>query len=253
MAKTTTREEIEKFVKESLVPANNTRVECADGRYTPEQSQGAIRAFGGDFGFVLAFAGALKSEGTFIDPDEIVERYYRAVRQFRGEGTKLYYHTDEEHHVKGEKGCGHAAQASNPNNKNEYGVSSDEARELYDKFEKHTSSHITILQGKHEEQGVLLVKGTNHSMNSRSKDKSFFVVTPASIDLHIDLIAPKFSKGLIHPVDPEDVKAFYIRQQTETSRRLKADQLPHFDVNPSNKNGHFTVEQHPVPKPQYAN
>lgn len=244
----TKREEIEKFVKKELVPVNNTRVECADGRYQPEQSQGAIRAFGGDFGFVLAFAAALQGEGTFIDPDEIVERYYRAVKQFRREDTRLYYHTDKDHHAEGKIGCGHAAQASSAENEGKYGIPSEEARALYETFAKHPSSNTTILEGKHEEKGVLIVHGegraVTHSINSRNENGMYFVVDAARIDTFIDLVTPIFSRGLIDAVGPEDVKASYIKQQNATAQALGADKLPMYRVG-INGNGHFMMEQLP--------
>src|SRR5258706_1281359 len=97
-----TREEVKKFVKETLTRANNSKIECGDGRYTPEQSDGAIRAFGGDFGMVMALAGALKDEGANLGPDEVVGRYLLAVKKVRGDETKLYHHTDTHNHELGQ-------------------------------------------------------------------------------------------------------------------------------------------------------
>lgn len=232
------------FVKNELVPVNTQRVECADGRYTKEQSEGAIRAFGGDFGFVLAFAAALRKEGTFLNPDEIVSRYYKAVQKVRGEDTRLYYHTDEHNHREGKIGCGHAAKASDPPNNGKYGILSREARNLYDVFSRHPGSNITILNGHHQEQGVLLVEGTSHSLNSRNHKNMFFVVTPNMINHLIDALAPIFSQGLVKPLNPQDIKDSYKMQQDATAMLLGADKLPTFRVG-LNGNGHFVMEQLP--------
>ncbi len=244
MVKTNSWKEVENFVKENLVRADNMRIECGDGRYKPEQSEGAIRAFGGDFGMVMAFAGALKSEGTFIDPDEIVERYYRAVKDFRGEDAKLYYHTDEHKHKEGKIGCGHAAGASDPANKDMYGITSDEARGLYEAFAKHPRSNSTVLEGEHKERGVIYLEGKTHSLNSRRGHEMYFVVTPTQIDEAIDILTPIFSKGLVVPVDAEDVKAYYIRQQYATAKLLGADKLPVYSVRVK-PSGHFVMQQLP--------
>ncbi len=137
MSKNITREEVKKFVKENMIPVNNSRIECGDGRYTKEQSGGAIRAFGGDFGMVMAFAGALKDEGTYIDADGIATRYFRAVKKVRGEDTKLYHHTDTHNHALGEIGCGHVAKATSPEHDGLYGsLTHKDVKELYASFSK---------------------------------------------------------------------------------------------------------------------
>lgn len=247
MSKTLTLQEVREFVKKELVPVNHEVAACADGRTPKEVSKGGIRMFGGDYGMVLAFAAALRAEGTFLEPDEIVERYYRAVREVRGENTKLFYHSDEHSHKEGKIGCGHAREASDPRNDGLYGVTSLEAKSLYDSFAAHPHSNISILEGHHDEKGVLVVEGNGngltHSVNSRNKrgDK-FYVVEPSRIDALIDATAPIFSRGLLVSVDPEDVKAKYIMQQGETSRLLGADKLPTFRVG-FKPNGDFMMEQ----------
>lgn len=242
MAKKITKGDVFEFVKKELVPVNAQRIECADGRYLPEQSRGAVRAFGGDFGFVLAFAAALREEGTFISPNEIVDRYFEAVKKVRGEDTRLYYHTDEHNHREGKIGCGHAAKASDPANNGMYGVRSMEAQNLYQTFASHPSSNVTILNGSHEEKGVLLVEGNSHSINSRNHKNMFFVVTPEMIDNQINSLTPIFSEGLSTPVDPNDVKSSYQKQQNATAKLLGADKLPFYRVG-KNSNGHFVMEE----------
>src|SRR3989344_4678604 len=239
-----TKGDVYNCVKENLVPVNNKRVECADGRYMPVQSQGAIRAFGGDFGFVLAFAAALREEGTHLLPNQIVERYYNAIQQIRGEDTRLYYHTDEHNHAEGKIGCGHAEKATDAANDGMYGVRSLEAQNLYQTFARHPSSSITILNGHHEEKGVLQVEGKSHSLNSRKHKNMFFVVTPDMIDHLIDTLAPIFSQGLEVPLDPQDIKDSYEMQQDATAKLLGADKLPTYKVG-FNNNGHFVMEQLP--------
>lgn len=252
MAKKITKGEVFEFVKKELVPVNHELAACADGRTPKEVSRGGVRMFGGDYGMVLAFAAALRSEGTFLEPDEIVERYYRAVREIRGENTKLFYHSDEHAHKEGKLGCGHAREASDPKNDGLYGVTSIEAKALYDSFASHPHSNISILEGNHDEKGVLVVeangKDQTHSVNSRNKrgDK-FYVVEPARIDALIDATAPLFSRGLMVAVDPEDVKAKYKMQQNATSELLGADKLPTFRVG-FKPNGDFMMEQLPKKK-----
>lgn len=43
MANKATRKKVEKIVKENLTRTDNSRIVCIDGRFNPEQSEGAIR------------------------------------------------------------------------------------------------------------------------------------------------------------------------------------------------------------------
>lgn len=259
MSNKPTIEEVNKFVKENLTRANNSRIECGDGRYTPEQSDGAIRAFGGDFGMVMAFAGALKDEGIVLTPDEIINRYLGAVKKVRGEETKLYHHTDTHNHETGEIGCGHAAKASSPEHDGKYGsLTHQDVRELYSSFAQNPDSNLTVLEGKHQEKAVLFVHGgpddtdIHYTLNSMDKSGNmYFVVDMDRINKFIGQVVPLFSEGLVRPVEEKDVKDNFLKQMNATAGLLAAD-LDKFKVTVK-QDGSFSMNQLPRQKLQQPN
>lgn len=254
-----TKEEVYKFVKENMIPANNSRIECGDGRYTSQQADGAIRAFGGDFGIVMAFAGALKDEGTYLDCEEIVTRYLRAVKKVRGEDTKLYHHTDTDNHALGKIGCGHAARATSPEHQGLYGsLTHEDVKELYNSFSKNPDISLTILEGKHREKAVLFVHGESddsnihYSINSMDANGNmYFVVDVDRINRFISQVVPLFSDGLLVAVEEKDVKENFLKQMQATADLLASD-LDKFKVT-IDTSGNFSISQLPKTKPQPLN
>jgi hypothetical protein len=260
MSKKATREEIEKFVKENLTRVDQSgRVVCIDGRINPEQSEGAIRAPGGDFGIIMAFAGALKDEGTFIDPGEIIERYSRAKKQEFGQDTKFDYHCDSHNHNKGKIGCAHIANASDPKYDGLYGsLIYTDVRKLFDAFTKNHNSNLTILEGHHEEKAVLMVYGhpqdedVAYSIHSRDRKGNMYFV--ADIDRAINLIkklTPQFSVGLQVPVSADVVIIDYLKQLEATVDLIASDKDKHRITVDNERN--FSMEQLPRSKPQQPN
>lgn len=240
------------FVKENLRVGNDKKFACGDGRYEAEQSQGGIRAFGADFGMIMAFAASLKDNGVNFTPKGLVESYVRAKRKLLGSEVSLDYHCDEHNHENGNIGCGHIAKASDPTNDGKYGsVSSEEVRELFDSFTQNPASHLTVLEGEHKEEGVLFVHGidedASYTVNSKNKKgKMFFVVDKDRIDRYIDDLTPFMSEEISSEINPESVKSSYNLQMATTANLLKADQIPHYKV--VVKRRHFVMEQLPKQK-----
>ena len=256
MANKTTREEIEEFVKEALTQANNDRIECMDGRYTSEQSEGAVRAPGGDLGMVMAFAGALKDEGTSLTPEEIVERYSKSVSKKRGEKPKLYYHDDDSSHP---IGCGHVARASSPEFDGLYGsLTSQDVRQLYEAFVVHPQAHKTVLEGPHAEKAVIFVHGESnegpipYTINSSdAKGNMYFVVDIDRANRFIEKAALHFSEGLVNTVKAEDVKRNFLIQLNATAGLLAGDK-DKFKVTVG-QDGSFSMHQLPKIEPERLN
>lgn len=254
MAKKITNGKVYEFVKENLVTANDRRMACADGRYKPEQSKGAIRVFGADMGILMAIGATLKDMGVSLPASEIVEKYAKAKQGLYDldvvdSDFVLDYHCDTHSHEAGDIGCGHIAKAANPANEGLYGsINAQEVRELFDAFTENPKSHLTVLEGQHEEEGVIFVRGSSdkvdYSVNSSGgkKGKMFFVVDPARTEGYIDSISGLFSEGLVNPINPEDVKRNYSIQMQSTAKLLNADKLPWYNA-AINNNGHFILEQ----------
>lgn len=240
------------FVKENLITANDRRFACGDGRYEAEQSQGAIRAFGADFGMIMAIAATLKDNGIKYSPQDLVNNYVKAKQQLVGEDAKVDYHCDEHNHENGNIGCGHIAKALSEENDGKYGsITAKEVGVLFDAFTQHPVSHLTVLEGEHKEEGVLFVHGhdedVSYTVNSKNKKgKMFFVVDKDRTDRYIENITPFMSEGLPSEISADAVKRNYYLQMGTTAQLLKADQLPHYKV--VVKKGHLAMEQLPKKK-----
>lgn len=251
MVKKITKGEVFEFVRENLVTANDRGLACGDGRYEPEQSRGAIRAFGADMGILMAIEATLKDSGIKVSPQVLVDKYAQIKKDLYGDEAVLDYHCDEHNHEKGTIGCGHIAQASKPENDGEYGsINHEDVQELFDAFTSHQDSNLTILNGEHKEVGVLIVKlhsqnpESRLSVNSKNKKgKSFFVLDETRTDEHFDRIIPMLASSLEVEIDPDAVKKSYSKHVKTTSKLLKAAEKPHFVVIPANQKGNFTMEQ----------
>jgi hypothetical protein len=236
-----TQAEVQSFVGANIVSADNKRLECGDGRYTPDQSVGAIRILGGDFGAMLAFAGAARSKNFHINKDALISSYLEAVKADRGEDPKLYLHLDTSHDIhKGEIGCGHAKYASDPQNEGKYGLTSTEAKELFNTALARPEANVTILEGGHKEKAVLRVKGMNgetvaYGVNSTDEGGSnmFFVIDDDRIKQHFEKITPKMSRVLGIGIKSEEVLESYISQMGVTSGFL-ADSLDTYNIEINN-------------------
>lgn len=251
MFKNITKGEVWEFVRENLVTADNRRMACGDGRYEPEQSEGAIRAFGADFGMIMAFSAALKDEGIVLSPEDIVNRYTKAKQGVFGEEVILDYHTDTHAQKEGGIGCGHIAKASDPAHDGLYGsLNHKDIQDLYTAFINTPKSELTVLDGHHEEEGVLFVHGTpgahdvTYSIASkdRKRGKIYFVVDMDRINGFIEQMVPLFSEGLPKGVNAVDVKRNYETQMGATAKLLGADKLDHYRIAVDEK-GHFIMEQ----------
>jgi hypothetical protein len=216
---------VEAFVKENVVSADSSRVECGDGRYTAEQSQGAIRAFGADFGMVLAFASAVRGNGVEFSNDNLVSSYLNAIKAERGEDAKLYLQTDDHNEKSGGIGCGHVYQASKPENEGKYGnLKSNEVKELYESMLLNPSAKLTVLNGEHLEKAVLLVYAGDadaepkFSVNSSDgMGNMFFIADMDGIKRYMEKFVPRMANELGIEVTPEQVWQSYEEQQNATA------------------------------------
>lgn len=206
-------EKITEFVKRNTVPADNSKVECSDGRYTPEQSNGAIRVFGADFGILASIVKAAKDKGAGMTEEGILSRYQVALehRENERDGT-LHFHTDGHSKEHGEVGCGHIKRL----------IKEEGMEELFGKLTAYKNKE-TVLMGKHEEKGVLLVYSNEKSVNSfdPETEEMYFVVDMQRIKEYIEKITPKLS---IPHISPEDVWNSYQNQMLATASILAPNQ-----------------------------
>lgn len=216
--------DVEAYVRRNLVVADRSRVECGDGRYTPAQSRGAVRALGGDFGMVLAFASAAREAGAAPGSGGLVTAYLDAVTPERGAGARLYIHTDDDGQRSGGIGCRHAALASSPANEGRYGeLTSGEVRDLVQAMRSHPSAHLTVLGGRHAEAALLLVHSGDERdpgssvHSSDGTGRSFLVVDVAGSQRHVARFVPRMSHALGSKISPAQVWQRYEAQQWATA------------------------------------
>jgi hypothetical protein len=242
-----TKGKVFEFVKKEIVHAHIDRLACADGRYNQEQSRGAIRAFGADMGPVMALAATLKDHGIVLSPEEIIDRYVGAKRELFGEDITIDYHCDEHNHHEGSIGCGHIGKAAIAENDGLYGsLNHVDVINLFDAFTQNPASKITVLEGKHEERGVIFVhkaSDTNetYTVNSRdNKGQMYFVVNPDDTHDYIEQITPLFSRGLSVGLNAAEVEKNYTDQMSATAKLLQADKLPWYKLEAGKR---FRMEQ----------
>ena len=250
----TTLSDIERFVgdKENLVVVRNDEIRCGDGRPTPEQSNGAIRAFGEDFGIMFAIKAALLEKGEKnVDDERLIEAYLHSVTDVRGENPKLFAHTDSHAQKDGGIGCGHAREASNPENKDEYIAPNNSANSLFKAILKRPELDLQVLEGDHQEEAVLIVnsdkneEGKRFSINSKDREgkHSFFVSDMNAIKDHFDLVTPRIIEELGLELSADEAMKTYEIQQNESAKRLAFSKgLEAYNVY-INSSGEATVKQ----------
>lgn len=211
---------------ENIVVADNTDdAECGDERYTPKQSAGKMRAFGGGVGIIASFLAAAEEKGIKLEPERLVDGYLFALRAVRGPHAKIHYHTDEHGQKEGKPGCGDIAQSTNPANKNVYAGSAEGVKALFAAVKNLPATDVeeTILSGEHDGAWALWIEGKGgnvpeYSINSRDSKtgKSGFVVDAGRVKDFIRRASPH----VINPyqISPEDViKSWTKRTQATAS------------------------------------
>ncbi len=245
----------EEFVKRNIIPADNGGTVCIDGRYSPEQSAGAIRAPGGDFGFIMAIQAELIEQGIASDSARLVEAYLSTVEELRVQPGG-HYHSNEHNHEAGRIGCGHIAKASNPDLSHLYfPLTAEHVRNLYDVFHAHESTDQSVLEGTHEESGVLLVHGPGkgaepkYSVNSLDTQtgEMYFVVDIDRAERFIESIAPILSEKLGLEVNVPGVRSHFMTQLGSTASLLAPSLMQYSVV--IGKQGNATVSEAGKVKP----
>lgn len=221
-----------KYVKENTVAAREGR-RCIDGRYLPDQARGTIARPGGDFGYVMVFLALVRKVGINLSPEQCFNLVYNAVAI---RGNKFSMHTDNHVNLKNHAkiGCAHIAfgldekisPAYNEVNPTDVQKALVNARQrmLYG-----ISVDLAALAGEHQEQGVLVVTGTQRTVNplNRAGDSMYFVY-----DRERDM---EFMRGLVErlrlpQIKFEDFKRVSDRQLAATLELL-APGKPVYEVN----------------------
>lgn len=154
-----------------------------------------------------------KDKGAGMSEEGILSRYQVALehRENERDGT-LHSHTDDHSKEHGEVGCGHIKRL----------IKEEDMGDLFGKLAAYKNKE-TVLTGKHEEKGVLLVYSNEKSVNSFDPETNemYFVVDMQRIKEYIEKITPKLS---IPHISPEDVWNSYQNQMLATASILAPNQ-----------------------------
>lgn len=213
------REQARVFVDRNKVRADNSRAVCGDGRFTPEQSRGYIRMFGGDEGLLLAIEGALNKLSIHMEPEDLVSIVAASLRSIRGDDSAMGSHTDKHNLESGGIGCSFVAKAVAGEAKHEY-VGPEDVEALHNEVLAGDHEKV-VLDGHHAEQAVLLVYGRDWTVNSfdAELDQMYFVV---DVDRAKDLIEQVVPGLGIAELTTEAVEEQFECQMNETASRLAA-------------------------------
>ena len=213
------QEQARLFVETNKIEADSSKAVCGDGRFTPEQSRGYIRMFGGDEGLLMAIYGAMLESQIHhkISYTELVARFGASLREERGDGVAIGVHTDTHNLGDAEIGCGHVAKAVKGQAKHKH-VKPEHVMDLHSEIISGEHEKV-ILDGHHQEQAVLLVYGRDWSVNSFDGENMYFVV---DIDRSIDLINRVVPALGIEGLSAEMVKDHFECQMNETASHLAA-------------------------------
>ncbi len=226
---------IEKFIKENLVKADNSGAACPDGRYTINQDNGWIRLFGAHLGVFMAVMASLQKKSIVFSPKEAFLKTKLALLEIIGSEIKLQAHTDDHKNI----GCGHIEQAASGKYEDLYEINAKFALFIWEEAKKDKSINWVTLEGGHKEKGVLFIKSESFTVHSQDKkqEEMYFVIDV----LRTNELLTKFGQKInIKGIKTEDIIKNYWKQAKATSLIL-AKGLPQFEVK-IDKNGNFYAE-----------
>lgn len=242
MESVASEEQAKQFIERNKGIANNEASACGDGRFTPDQSNGYVRLFGGDEGILMVLRGAANKLGIEISNAELVARLGASLRDIRSKDAPIGIHTDE-HSLHEEKiGCGHVARAISGEAKHE-NLTPEDVRALRVELPEEALENQEVLEGDHQEKAVLLVHGLDWSVNSQDAEtgEMYFVV---DVDRATDLIDKVVDGVGISGLTKEEA-----RHQFESQMMATAKVLAHgkdiYGVN-FDEDGNFTLKKEGV-------
>jgi hypothetical protein len=225
------------YVQKNTVLAREGR-KCVDGRYPADTASGMLARPGGDCGYVMALLAINKKKKLGMTPEQCLNAVYKVICQ-KMHGA-FCMHTD--HHVDPSQeglndnmhktliGCGHLAKATKQLLREPYDVNNDDVKKIiaYAKNLAEVSDHVEMvhLDGDHKEQGVLLVEGSEYTINACDETKQFFIYDKTRDDAFMEkLVAAMDLPGVTF----EDMKAESDVQLQATLHNL-AKGLPLYHV-----------------------
>jgi hypothetical protein len=188
-----------RHARSTLFPATAGR-RCIDGRYEPGQGSGLIARPGADFGYVMALLSLNHALRWGLTPAQVVDAVWRVVA---GEGGPFRIHTDQlvawppwdgaardTDGVTGRPviGCRHVAAAADPARATcyfppSYPSPDVDVRAALDRIAARARDGEAVdvirLRGQRVERGVLVVVGTQRTVQPTTARDAYFVYDQA--------------------------------------------------------------------------
>lgn len=175
----------ESFVRRNVINAKPGR-KCVDGRdESATEDSGKIARPGGDAGYVEALIAVNDELDLELEPEEIVDTFLDTYDEM-GETFNMHSDDHTEAHLKEVKesdkskiGCGHLSKPTDPNLATAYAVDPDKMKRAITHLRKRRNErrniHWVDLPGEHLEEGVLVITGTQKTVNSSDGRNMYFV------------------------------------------------------------------------------
>lgn len=188
-------QDVSEFIASHIIPIFLDETGCVDprrpikfislseGLQRPDHHAGAVRRAGASFGYVMIVMAVLPELGSRHAVDLVIE--WEESR-----GRKFTIHEDDHAKLNKKLGCGHGDRAAEEENEHLYGLPSSAVREAIQYLseighgqhpEKTATIHVSMVEGRHKENGVLVVLSEKETVDPTHPGIEFF-----RYDKHID-------------------------------------------------------------------
>jgi hypothetical protein len=181
------------FINDNIVPVKTGR-KCFSGRYNSPDYSGMISRPGADFGYVMAMLGYNSEQKLGFTVNDCVMAVYNAIKDLDGH---FYIHTDDTHNdtLPYSIGCSHAFNPTTESVATTYDLPAQDVQEALLLLKNSPDMDITgvTLSGNHDEEGVLIVKSEEFSVNTQDENHMYYVYDKKRDDLFIKLLVEKIT------------------------------------------------------------
>jgi len=180
---------VSSFVSKNIISTKEGR-KCVDGRYEDDEYSGMIARAGADFGYVMAMLGYNLEQKLNLSVEQCVDIVYKSIIDL--EGT-FYMHTDThaDPTIPYSIGCGHASKAMSQEYALTFGLDPEQVQKALLLLKDSPERPVTLvtLQGDHAEEGVLIIKNEDYTVNSKDDEHMYFIYDKKRDDLFLkDLV-----------------------------------------------------------------
>jgi hypothetical protein len=127
-----------------------------------------------------------------LSVEECVQHVYKAVIEIDG---IFYMHTDENSNSPYLIGCRHVTQSMDPDVARTYGLNPSEIQHAVELLKNTEQMPITMVPvtGESQEEGILIIKNEEYTVNSRESDHMYFIYDKKRDDLFIKRLVEKLA------------------------------------------------------------